>query len=134
MVIDTSVLIAILLQEPETKAFADAIATFQPCVISAATQLESSIVIWRKKGQAGLDRLNLLIQVLGIQVVAVDQTLIKIATEAFITYGKGQHKASLNFGDCFSYALAKSRNEPLLFKGQDFIQTDINIIDLSQFS
>ncbi|KQW56620.1 ribonuclease, partial [Ensifer sp. Root1252] len=93
--------------------------------ISAATILELSIVIEARLGEAGAAELDLWLYKAGVEVVAVDAEQIAIARRAWRSFGKGRHPASLNFGDCFSYALAKSRNEPLLFKGDDFSRTDI---------
>jgi ribonuclease VapC len=95
-------------------------------VIAAATWTESRIVIFSRSGEAGLVALDELKAAAGIEIVPVTESLADLAFEAFRRFGKGRHPAGLNFGDCFSYALAKERNEPLLFKGDDFPRTDVS--------
>jgi ribonuclease VapC len=128
MVIDTSALIAILLGEPEAKPFALAIAGDPQRLISAFTALESGIVIEAKKGESGGRELDLLIHQAKIEIVSVTAEQFEIARSAWRKYGKGRHPAGLNIGDCCSYALAKCSGEPLLFKGNDFNQTDIEAV------
>lgn len=125
MVVDTSVLIAILLLEPEAERFTRAIADARPRLLSAANLFEASIVIEGRLGrEAGGDLDEFVVNVgLEIEPVTVDQ--VRIARDAYRTYGKGNHPAGLNFGDCFAYALAKTTGLPLLFKGGDFAQTDV---------
>lgn len=125
MVIDTSAIIAILLGEPEAPELARAIEDGSPRLLSAANLLETSMVIEARKGDAAGRELDLLVYRAGIDVVPVDQEQAEIARVAWRRYGKGRHPASLNFGDCFAYALAKTTGLPLLFKGDDFNQTDI---------
>jgi ribonuclease VapC len=125
MVVDTSAIIAILLQEPEAERFGRALAHSQPCLMSAATLLEASMVIETRKGSEGGRDLDLLIYRSQIEVVAVDQEQAEVARAAWRRFGKGRHPAGLNLGDCFAYALAKVRGSPLLFKGDDFTKTDI---------
>ena len=125
MVIDTSALIAILLGEPEAEAVARAIASDPKRVTSAFTALEASIVIEAKKGEAGGRELDLLLHHARIEIVAMNSEQYEIARAAWRTYGKGRHPAGLNIGDCCSYALAKYSGEPLLFKGNDFADTDL---------
>jgi ribonuclease VapC len=125
MVIDTSALIAILGYEAEAPQFAEAIQSDPVRLISAASLLECAIVIEARYGQAGGDKLDQLLHVAQIQVEPVTAEQVATARLAFRTYGKGHHPAALNFGDCFAYALAKISKEPLLFKGDDFSQTDI---------
>jgi ribonuclease VapC len=125
MVIDTSALIAILGYEAEAPQFAEAIQSDPVRLISAASLLECAIVIEARYGQAGGDKLDQLLYVAQIQVEPVTAEQVAAARLAFRTYGKGRHPAALNFGDCFAYALAKISEEPLLFKGDDFSQTDI---------
>lgn len=128
MVIDTSALIAILSAETGAKIFAEAIARADKCLLSAASLLETAIVIESRYGPSGSQKLDELIEVAQIQIepVTVEQT--RVARLAYRTYGKGRHPAALNYGDCFSYALAKVYNQPLLFKGDDFSQTDIKMM------
>lgn len=125
MVIDTSALIAIISGEPEQKALNELIADAEDAVISAATLLEANIVAEARSGPKGPDLIAQVLSVSATRVVAVDETQAAIAHRAWRTYGKGRHPAGLNYGDCFSYALAKATGKPLLFKGNDFNQTDI---------
>jgi ribonuclease VapC len=125
MVIDTSVLIAILADEPEAELFEAAIDADPIRLISAASVLETAIVAGARYGDIGGRELDLLLYKAGIQIVAVTPDQVDAGRDAFNRYGKGRHRAALNFGDCFSYALAKTAGEPLLFKGNDFPQTDI---------
>lgn len=97
-------------------------------LISAATLLETSIVIEARLGEAGGRELDLLIHKAQLQVEPVDQEQAEIAREAYRTYGKGHHPAALNYGDCFAYALSSARGEPLLYKGDDFTKTDIKSV------
>ena len=125
MIVDTSALIAILLSEPDSEMLSAAIASATPRIISAVTALEASIVIESKKGEAGLALLDELLSLAQFEIVAFNDAQQRIARVAYRRYGKGRHRASLNFGDCCAYALAKARNDTLLFKGNDFNQTDI---------
>jgi ribonuclease VapC len=125
MVIDTSAVVAILRDEPERRAFNEAIEAAETRSMSVASFVEASMVIESRYGYEGLRDLDLLISKAAIGLIPVDVDQAHIARQAFHRYGKGRHAAALNFGDCFSYALAKSVNEPLLFKGSDFSQTDI---------
>jgi ribonuclease VapC len=125
MVIDTSALIAILLREPDAGRITEAIEAGSPRLLSAANLLEASIIIESRKGDAGGRELDLLIYRSGIEVVPVDQAQAEMARLAWRRYGKGNHPAGLNYGDCFAYALAKSRRLPLLFRGNDFSGTDM---------
>jgi ribonuclease VapC len=125
MVIDTSALLAILQGEPERRMFTEAIEAAETRSISAATFVETSIVIEARYGTAGLRDLDALIATATIALIAVDVDQAHVARAAFSRFGKGRHPAGLNYGDCFAYALAKALGEPLLFKGSDFAQTDI---------
>lgn len=125
MVIDTSALLAILLDEPERRSFNEAIEAAESRVISAATFVEASIVIEARFGAEGLRDLDLFVERALIEVVAVDVAQAQEARRAFSRFGKGRHPAGLNYGDCFAYALAMVLSEPLLFKGDDFGQTDV---------
>lgn len=125
MVIDTSALLAILLDEPERRQFNEAIEAAESRVMSAAIFVEASIVIETRFGAEGLRDLDLFIQRAGIEIVAVDSEQAHAARRAYSRFGKGRHQAGLNFGDCFSYALATVLGEPLLYKGEDFRQTEI---------
>lgn len=125
MVLDTSALVAILRDEPESDAFADLLALADDPLISAATLLECSMVVHRRAGPRAIQRLDDLLHVTGIRVAAVDVAQAHAARDAWLRYGKGRSPAGLNFGDCFSYALAKTTGRPLLFKGNDFAHTDV---------
>lgn len=126
MVIDSSALIALLVGEPETADFVSAIAAASTRVVSAPTYLETAIVMLARSGPGAQEKLDRLVLDLDIEVVAFTRDLAVLAIAAYRRYGKGSgHAAGLNFGDCFSYALAKLRNEPLLFKGNDFSRTDV---------
>jgi ribonuclease VapC len=128
MVIDTSALLAVLLQERGADRVAQAIEDGSPRLLSAASLLEASIVIESRKGEAGGRELDLLVYRGGIEIVAVDQDQAETARAAWRRFGKGRHPAGLNYGDCFAYALASSRRLPLLFRGSDFSQTDIDCV------
>lgn len=123
IVVDSSAVVAIVRNEPEAADFSLALARADRRVMSAATYLECALVlITHYKSRSAFD--DWLLQ-RRIDVIAVDHSLAQLAADTFARYGKGRHPAALNFGDCFSYALAKSLNAPLLFKGNDFAQTDI---------
>jgi len=125
MVIDTSALLAILFDEPERRAFNEAIDAAESRVMSAATFVELSIVIESRVGAEGLRDLDLFIERAGIELAAVDAEQAQAARRAFSRFGKGRHRAGLNYGDCFPYALATVLGEPLLYKGDDFPHTDV---------
>ena len=125
MVVDTSAITAVLLNEANAVAIAEAIESGSPRLLSAANLLEASMVIESRKGEAGGRELDLLLYRAAIEVVAVDQDQVEIARLAWRRFGKGRHPAGLNYGDCFAYALATARRLPLLFQGHDFSQTDI---------
>ena len=127
MVIDASALLAILQDGPERAAFNRAIESAETCSMSAASFVEISIVIESRHGREGIRDLDLYVAKSGITLVPVDEDQAYIARQAFSRYGKGRHTAGLNFGDCFSYALAKLLGEPLLCKGEDFPAADIGI-------
>ena len=125
MVIDSSALVALLLLEEEVERLARAIAADPRRLISVFNWLETAIVIEAKKGEAGARELDLLLHRSQIEIVAMNPDQSEIARTAWRVYGKGNHPAGLNIGDCCAYALAKYSGEPLLFKGEDFSQTDI---------
>jgi ribonuclease VapC len=127
VVVDTSALIAILLSEPERDRFVDLLAEADDPLISAATLAEASIVMLAKTGPDGVGDLDDLLAAAAVRCVAVDATQAQIARDAFERFGKGRSPAGLNYGDCFSYALAAATNRPLLFKGEDFKHTDISL-------
>ena len=123
--VDTSALIAILFAEPESEAFKNRIAS-EPACLSAVSLQEASMVMAGRLGDAtAWQELDDLIRDAPLEVIAHDLVLAGFARDAFLRFGKGRHPARLNCGDCASYALAKSLNIPLLFKGGDFARTDI---------
>jgi ribonuclease VapC len=125
MVVDTSALVAILLLEPEAEHFTRAIAEAQPRLISAANLFETAIVIEGRLGPGAGGDLDDFVTDVGLEVEPVTLEQVRVARQAYRTYGRGYHAARLNFGDCFAYALAKNAGLPLLFKGDDFARTDI---------
>ncbi len=124
MVIDTSALVAILQDEPERRGFTEAIEAADSRVMSVASFVEVSIVIESRHGADGLRDLDRLVERAGIEIADVDVEQGRVARDAFSRFGKGRHPAGLNFGDCFAYALANVRGDQLLYKGDDFAQTD----------
>lgn len=131
MVIDGSAVIAILLGEPLARRLAEAIEAGGPRLFSAASLLETSIVIETRKGEAGGRELDLLLYRSAIEIVEVDRDQAELARTAWRRFGKGRHAAGLNYGDCFVYALAKSSKLPLLCCGTDFARTDLDIVPLA---
>ena len=125
MVIDSSVLIAILLQEEDASQYAQKLLETEQVFISAVSVVEASMVIEHKKGELGAIKFDELMQLIDPIVIAFDTQQAKLARKAWRTYGTGRHAAKLNFGDCCSYAAAQHSNMALLFKGYDFSQTDI---------
>ena len=129
MVIDTSALLAILLGEPEAEDFSRSIARDPKRLVSALSALEAAIVIHARKGPGGVRELDLLLHSAGATIVSFDADQALLARSAYEKYGKGYHPAALNLGDCCSYALSFSSGEPLLFKGNDFSQTDVMAVE-----
>ena len=127
MIIDTSALVSILDQEPEAERLAHAIATASERMLSAANLVEIGIVMQVRRGDEAVRDLDLLLAKLKIEIIAVSAKQANLARKAFQRFGRGRHPARLNFGDCFAYALAKDSGAPLLFKGEDFPQTDIAV-------
>jgi len=128
MVIDTSALVAIFFAEPEREAFLEAIVADGSLLVSAATVLETGMILEARQGDAAGREFDLFIVRANLQIVAVDAEQVEIARSAWRKYGKGRHAAGLNFGDCFTYALAKWSGEPVLAKGQDFAHTDLAFV------
>jgi ribonuclease VapC len=125
MVIDTSAIVAIALNEPDAPDIEVRIADDPVRLISAATVLEATMVIETRLGDAGGREFDLWLVKIGAEIVAVDAEQLDTARRAWRRYGRGRHAAALNYGDCFSYALSVTRGEPLLFKGDDFAKTDV---------
>ncbi|MCM0592846.1 MAG: type II toxin-antitoxin system VapC family toxin [Gloeotrichia echinulata DVL01] len=129
MVVDPAAILAIIYAEPEELIFIQLINESKDCLLSAPGYVEASIVLGTKYGQQGVENLNLLIEALSLIIMPFSVEQAQLASEAFLKFGKGRHPAKLNMGDCFSYALAKYTNQPLLFKGNDFIYTDIDQVN-----
>jgi ribonuclease VapC len=126
MVIDTSAIAAIIFDEPERRTFRELVERETRLAISAMTLHETSVVVvGRKRDTLAAREVDNFLRVFAVEVAAVDAEDARAAREAYFRYGKGFHPAGLNLADCFSYTLAKFRNEPLLFKGDDFLKTDI---------
>lgn len=125
MIVDTSALLALILNEPESPRFVSAIEGAATRRMSAASYVEAAIYVDRNGDEIGRAMLDTLLAKFSIRIepVTVEQALL--ARQGFVLFGKGRHKAGLNFGDCFSYALARAYREPLLFKGGDFGYTDL---------
>jgi ribonuclease VapC len=128
MIIDTSAVLAILFQEADAERYANAIAAAESRRMSAASFLEAGIVVDSQLGAAAGRQLDALVARADIGIEPVTREQAVIARQAYLDYGKGRHPAKLNFGDCFSYALAKATAMPLLFKGEDFSQTDVSVV------
>ena len=125
MILDTSVLAAILFGEPEAALYTRLIHAADRCLISAANFLELSIVIEGQIGPEAGRQCDVFFRRAGIVIEPFTVEQAHLARQAFLDFGKGRHPAGLNFGDCFAYALAKITGEALLFKGEDFKRTDI---------
>jgi len=125
MIIDTSALLAILFDEQDAERYARAIAEAETRRVSAATFVEAAIVIEAQTRSGGNLQLDAFFRRAGIAIEVVTEEQAHLARQAFADFGKGRHPAGLNYGDCFSYALAKATGEPLLFKGSDFSRTDL---------
>lgn len=127
MVIDTSAMIALLLNEPAAERLVAAVEADHTRLVSAASVVEASLVMLGRYGEAGDPQIDRLLRGIGAEVVPVGEEQVVLARDAALRFGRGRHAASLNFGDCFSYALSVSRGEPLLFVGDDFAKTDVEV-------
>jgi ribonuclease VapC len=125
MVVDTSALVAIFLLEPEAEQFAHTILETPKAAISVANLLEAAIILDARIGHEDSSELDEFIANVGLEVEPVTLDQVRVARQAYRIYGRGNHPAALNFGDCFAYALARTTGLPLLFKGDDFAQTDV---------
>jgi ribonuclease VapC len=128
MVIDTSAILAILLDEPERRRFNEAIEATDVRLLSVANYVEVAIVIESRLGAEGSRDLDQFLDSARVSPTPVDLVQAKAARIAFNRFGKGRHPAGLNYGDCFAYALATTQGEPLLYKGNDFSQTDVAVV------
>lgn len=126
MIVDSSAVLAVLLHEKDARHYAGAIVTtIMPCRMSVANVLEASIVVESRGGAAAGHELDVFLERAGIELMPVTVEHLAAARCAWRRFGKGNHSAALNFGGCFAYALAKVSNEPLLFKGRDFVRTGV---------
>ncbi|MER9419405.1 type II toxin-antitoxin system VapC family toxin [Mesorhizobium sp. M0306] len=125
MVIDTSAVVAILRSEPEAARLERALVSDPIRLIPATCVLEARMVLVSRRGEHALAEIDLWLRKIEADIIPVNSELVDLATQGWLTYGKGHHPAALNFADCLSYALAKRADEPLLFVGKDFSQTDI---------
>jgi ribonuclease VapC len=125
MIVDTSAVVAILYGEPETRDFVERIHAADVCRISVANHVELAMVVESQLGPDGARQAEAFLRRAAVVVEPVTLEQGEFARQAFLDFGKGRHRAGLNFGDCFAYALAKATGEPLLFKGDDFALTDI---------
>lgn len=127
IVVDTSAVIAALTGEPERARINATLARSNASLMSAGTYLECAIVLVARHGDDGVHDLRLYLHEAGVEIVPVDRDLADAALRGWARYGRGRHPAALNFGDCFAYALATSRDAPLLFTGDDFGHTDVRV-------
>jgi len=125
MIVDSSAILAILFSEDDAESYAQAITDADACRISAANFVEVAIVVEAQTKATGSRQFDAFFRRAGIIIEPVTEEQAHIARQAYTDFGKGRHKAGLNFGDCFAYALAKTTGEKLLFKGEDFTKTDI---------
>ena len=125
MILDTSALLAVLFNEPDADYFERAIASATTCRMSAANHLEAAMVVEGRMGDEGGWQLDNFVETAEIELMPITPEQAQAARLAWRRYGKGNHPAALNFGDCFAYALAEVTREPILFKGEDFALTDI---------
>jgi ribonuclease VapC len=127
VILDTSALVAIFFDEPEAESFSRQILDAEICRLSVVSHLEVSMVLERQAKAADARQLDVFLRSAGVVVEPVTLQQGRLARQAFYQFGRGRHRAKLNFGDCFSYALAKDLGEPLLFKGNDFSLTDVRV-------
>jgi ribonuclease VapC len=127
VIVDTSALVAILFDEPEAESFARLILESDVCRLSVVNRLELSMVLERQAGPEAARQAEAFLRAAAIVEEPVTLHQGALARQAFYDFGRGRHKARLNFGDCFAYALAKATDEPLLFKGRDFVNTDVKV-------
>ena len=129
MIVDSSALVAILLDEPEAPRFAAYLAT-EEVSLSAASLTETLLVLRGRAEERIVHELDEMLRVTEVSIVPLDERQARLAGDAYARYGRGSgSRARLNYGDCFSYALAITRDEPLLFKGDDFVHTDVRLVE-----
>jgi ribonuclease VapC len=126
MIIDSSALVAVIKREPDWMALSDCMKVADSLRMSAASYLETAVVLDGRRNAVMSAQLDDVIEETGIVIEPVTETQAKIARKAYYDYGRGSgHPANLNFGDCFTYALARDKREPVLWKGDDFVHTDL---------
>lgn len=125
MILDTSAIVSILTREPDAARFEEALAAASVMRLSAATLVEATMVLEGRGASNGGERLDRMLSDLGVEICPVTEDTARIARDGWRRFGKGRHRAALNLGDCFAYALAIERGEALLFKGGDFALTDV---------
>ncbi len=125
MIVDSSALLTVVFGEPGVEPYLRILAQTPVCRMSAATFVEAMIVAESRGGASAVRQAELIIRQRGIAILPVTEEHAFLAIRRYSMYGRGRHVAGLNFGDCFSYALAKALDEPLLFKGEDFRKTDV---------
>ncbi len=125
LVVDTSAIVAILYNEPEAKLFFDRISQMNEVWLSSVSKVETMMVLTTRFKALAAPKFAGFCEMLSVNIAPIDDELANMAIAAFLRYGKGRHPAGLNFGDCFSYALARKMDVPLLYKGNDFCLTDI---------
>src|SRR5436309_11634975 len=124
MVVDASAIMAIVKKEPEWRTFIRMISRAAAPLISPVNWYEAAVNV-EKYAPRNIRVVEIIVQKLAIRIVPVDETQMRVAHAAWKRYGKGRHRAQLNMGDCFAYALAQETGEPLLYKGKDFVHTDV---------
>ena len=129
MIVDSSAIVAILSLEKDAREFAEAIEEAAECRISVVSYVEAGIVLDSRRDPALSRRLDEFMLEARVVVEPVTLQQAQLARQAYREFGKGRHRAGLNFGDCFAYALAKDKGEPLLFKGDDFRRTDVEVAE-----
>jgi ribonuclease VapC len=134
LVVDTSAIVALLLGEPEAAAIATALASAASPIMSAATVVELGIVAEARSGKRGGSHVRALLDAATVDVIPVDHLAASRAIDSWRRFGKGRHRAALNFGDCFSHSLAVHAQLPILCVGDDFTHTDATVVDLSLFA
>lgn len=126
MVVDTSAIVAVIFHEPERTRFLDILLGETRLIVSAVSLYETSVVVaGRKRDMRAVIEVDNLLRNFGVEIAPADADGARAARDAYFQFGKGYHRAGLNLADCFPYSLAKTRDEPLLFKGDDFLKTDI---------